>query len=673
MLTNKKTNKREARNKLITRILCLFLAALMVLGAVYYALAFLAFNASALTVNTKLDPLLAIGIQYGSDSEAGWDATSPNGFKIGKTVITETTRTFEEIWEIPNSSVTAAIDYNLSRYGGSYQKEHSGNYAVGMYHIEVGGVQSSRASAENLVNKLKNATGGVYSVFPGYINGNYKVYVGDFSTREKAETAISNLSYVLSSYSTRIVGTANTTVSIIDNTTNSVLFEYDCGTKSYIGLEPIQKGYEQAYTRSSQNYLYPGVMVFKRYIDAYTDGVEAINLVNMETYITGVLPWEIFNTWAYEVQRVFAIAARTFAVGNSRRHFASNGFDICPTQHCQAYCGCSRTNDNVLSAVLATKGMVVSYEGKTATISYCSSMGGETVTSASAWGGSIPYLKSIKTPWEQYSDYENGIWHTEVSPYELAALLRDSYPQLSSGYISSVSINSYADNTGYVYSITFTDSQGHTATATRTDNVRSVLWRYVHSANFVVGKGKATLNYDVVTNLEVNIKGVASVPEGPAYPDLFDQLPLSAPITVITGNGVVSGVNETLVAITNYGRRAITSETASVLTTEGNKMLVQKILEGTVPAPSYTHQISFVNPGDLKPTDLEINASTKTVSQTYYASSGENYIFAGKGFGHGVGLSQYGALDLANAGVPAELIINTYFPGTEIVSLTQLN
>ena len=87
MLTNKKSNKREARTRLITRVVCLLLAALMVFGAVYYAFAFLAFNSYALTVDTKLDPLLAIGIQYGSDAEAGWEATSPHGFKIGKTVI----------------------------------------------------------------------------------------------------------------------------------------------------------------------------------------------------------------------------------------------------------------------------------------------------------------------------------------------------------------------------------------------------------------------------------------------------------------------------------------------------------------------------------------------------------------------------------------------------------
>ena len=43
--------------------------------------------------------------------------------------------------------------------------------------------------------------------------------------------------------------------------------------------------------------------------------------------------------------------------------------------------------------------------------------------------------------------------------------------------------------------------------------------------------------------------------------------------------------------------------------------------------------------------------------------------FAGRGFGHGVGLSQWGAYQLAEDGKSAREIIATYFPGVEIVEL----
>ena len=42
------------------------------------------------------------------------------------------------------------------------------------------------------------------------------------------------------------------------------------------------------------------------------------------------------------------------------------------------------------------------------------------------------------------------------------------------------------------------------------------------------------------------------------------------------------------------------------------------------------------------------------------------YVFDGKGSGHGIGLSQYGAKYMADAGFSYEEIISTYFPGTEL-------
>lgn len=41
--------------------------------------------------------------------------------------------------------------------------------------------------------------------------------------------------------------------------------------------------------------------------------------------------------------------------------------------------------------------------------------------------------------------------------------------------------------------------------------------------------------------------------------------------------------------------------------------------------------------------------------------------FAGRGFGHGVGMCQYGAQDMARGGARAERILATYYPGSAIV------
>ncbi len=61
-------------------------------------------------------------------------------------------------------------------------------------------------------------------------------------------------------------------------------------------------------------------------------------------------------------------------------------------------------------------------------------------------------------------------------------------------------------------------------------------------------------------------------------------------------------------------------------------------------------------------------AGPRTVRSTRFAvaSEGDRYVFWGGGFGHGVGMSQYGALGQARAGRTYRDILAHYFAGTEV-------
>ncbi|MEN9205012.1 MAG: hypothetical protein Q6K70_04310, partial [Thermostichales cyanobacterium DRC_bins_46] len=48
----------------------------------------------------------------------------------------------------------------------------------------------------------------------------------------------------------------------------------------------------------------------------------------------------------------------------------------------------------------------------------------------------------------------------------------------------------------------------------------------------------------------------------------------------------------------------------------------------------------------------------------------QGYTFLGAGFGHGVGFSQYGSYGLARQGWTTAQILNFYYPGTQLVTLT---
>jgi len=57
-----------------------------------------------------------------------------------------------------------------------------------------------------------------------------------------------------------------------------------------------------------------------------------------------------------------------------------------------------------------------------------------------------------------------------------------------------------------------------------------------------------------------------------------------------------------------------------------------------------------------------------TLRSTFFTArrQGDTYHFQGKGFGHGVGLSQYGALEMSRQGYSYRDILAFYYPGTEL-------
>ena len=61
----------------------------------------------------------------------------------------------------------------------------------------------------------------------------------------------------------------------------------------------------------------------------------------------------------------------------------------------------------------------------------------------------------------------------------------------------------------------------------------------------------------------------------------------------------------------------------------------------------------------------------RSVRSTWFnvARLGPTFVFEGRGFGHGVGLCQAGALARIRAGQKVPMVLQTYFPGTRLVTL----
>ncbi|NLW06643.1 MAG: stage II sporulation protein D [Clostridia bacterium] len=143
----------------------------------------------------------------------------------------------------------------------------------------------------------------------------------------------------------------------------------------------------------------------------------------LEEYLVGVVAGEMPANFEVEALKAQAIAARTYTLKKieqakdlpGSRH---ENADICTdATHCQAWLDEAslrqqwglvnywRYHKRIKDAVNATRGLVLTYQGKLIEPVYHSNGGGRTESAAAVWGGDIPYLQSVASPWDRESPH----------------------------------------------------------------------------------------------------------------------------------------------------------------------------------------------------------------------------------------------------------------------------
>jgi stage II sporulation protein D len=127
------------------------------------------------------------------------------------------------------------------------------------------------------------------------------------------------------------------------------------------------------------------------------DKLTVVNDVDIEDYLRGVLPAEMATGWPTQALQAQAVAARTYAMGNLGRREAL-GFDLYPTVADQVYKGLDAEADDTSAAVVATRGEVMTYDGKPINALFFSSSGGYTDDAKATWDADLPYIKPVADP-----------------------------------------------------------------------------------------------------------------------------------------------------------------------------------------------------------------------------------------------------------------------------------
>ena len=677
MLKTNEHKKRthEERKKLAVRIIAMILAALMVGSMAYYTIYILASTIRASDIDTETssvidtsslwdseDVLVSVGLMYGDNITTGFQCETDYGYTIGEQYLDDD-KNFEEIWDIDTEVISCTSDANLSKTDMTFLiTDDEDDCVIGGYHIEVDCSDYDRDELEKLIDDTERDVErlGLYTI-PSYINSEYMLRIGSFESYRDADEYVSDVEDIFDGEDVYVVSPSVTAVSVLDPYDDIILFEYDCEGESELGLTAHEDDNGNTYIMTPAKNVYDGVFCFKRYDNGETDGVSLINILPLESYVAGVLPYETSNSWLFETLKAFAITVRSFTLTHLYKH-KQYGFDLCATTECQVYKGAGRINDNVLNAVSDTKGEVMTYDGDIVNAYYSSSMGGVTVSAKDAWGSSTeyPYLTAVETPWENYMVHNNGFWINEVSPEDLLERLHQAgYDELEDA-IEDVEIIELAKNSTYVKTLRVTDIYGTSVDITTTDKVRTSLTPYVKSANFVVGKGEVEYTENVVVDYvspEYDSSSDYDLDYG--YTNVADCYVMTSDYigTNDSGASVVLTGNDKII----YNRKdvfVITKQNASAFLGDEYKKYAEE--DTTEEDTHITEEIAEKSTDEIK-------------YKVAYADDSDNFIFVGKGWGHGVGMSQYGALDMAALGYSSNEILEAYFKDIDIVNYWRTN
>lgn len=120
---------------------------------------------------------------------------------------------------------------------------------------------------------------------------------------------------------------------------------------------------------------------------AGNDRVTVVNVLDLESYVRGVLPAEIGTGGenGFEAVKAQAVAARSYTLANLNK-WSSRGFDLLATVEDQVYVGISGEKPRCDEAVMETAGVVALAERQPIEAFYSSTCGGRTASPQDVWG-----------------------------------------------------------------------------------------------------------------------------------------------------------------------------------------------------------------------------------------------------------------------------------------------
>ena len=340
-----------------------------------------------------------------------------------------------------------------------------------------------------------------------------------------------------------------------------------------------------------------------------------INHVDIEDYLAGVLGGEVSASWPRDALKAQAVAARSYVL--FKKKFPRDpDFDVYSTVMDQVYAGIQGESPLLLQIVRETRGQVLTWQGEVIKAYYHSTCGGHTEDGAEVFPEDASFLKGVPCGYCNVSPCFN--WEKVLSCQDLTRVLRKN--AVTSGELLDMKVTR-TDDSRRAAELTLSCSDGEKVL--KGSELR-----------MMIGPGQLKSTRFSLKVLERREDTV------PIY---FTRWYRKLPYSRFINDPLFTGL-----FLTMYSLYSLPQETG------------MEILPSAMPSRELQ--------------EIPVDAPSEVLTSHLYETKvkvSTRYYFSGEGWGHGVGLCQWGAYGMARQGFDYAAILSHYYPETQLMKIAK--
>ncbi|MGZ9584760.1 SpoIID/LytB domain-containing protein [Paenibacillus marinisediminis] len=533
-------------------------------------------------------------------------------------------------------------DSTLSNLLKGYQPQ-----VVGPNYLQAG-IYSSIDEAKKVQKLLLDADFDAY-VVSMVSSGKHvtSVWVGQASSASELEALKGSISSKAGSVSVSSVQSTGAIIHTLEDTGSGTIPRYKVyGDQKWAVQSSSTIKVKERYDRT-----YRGMME----VGAHNGELSLVNELPLEQYLVSVVGGEVYTSWPLEALKAQAVAARTFALYQNGKFEIANVVD---TTLSQAYYGVEKEHPRVKEAVEATEGMVLMQDGKLIESIFNSNAGGITADPSEVWGGSYGWFQVVESPDDVVQAGKKNWYYVALPSGKVGYVREDVVTKAAKKNGAGFEIAYAVEEDTNIRPIPAVQSTVAPVEKVSKQTPLTILATVPESTEYSWVRGPYTGE-----EIAQMLKKTKTDFSGPAYKLEVTERGPSGRVTKMEVNGVnieVSSPDSFRGAFGGLPSTLFEVESSSSYTVvgAGGKKVDMNGIGGKAAVSASASGSQALKDGTVV---LNGNGEARVLT------SQPSFVFKGKGYGHGVGLSQWGAKGLADQGYDYEQILKYYYKDVELV------